>query len=303
MNLWRLNIKTASKNNINPRIFCIEKNILGVGWSVETDNNDLSDKKYIELATERYYKKENRDSGWWKSANSIINKMQINDLCWTRDDDGIYYLGKITGEWQYKNEDEFIEADVVNIRNCEWVRVGTVDEVPGKVVNSFIPSATVQMVNDNTAKVFSQVTYNIKSSKEEYEDINVDSSDIFSIVSSEDCEDIVALYLQKKYDYIIVPSSCKKSTMKYEFVMINKNDGDKAVVQVKNGYVDLNIDEYSKLGVKVYLFTTKGKYLGRDNENIVCINPNEIESFIYENINIIPDRISNILNIIKSYKV
>jgi len=35
--VWRLNIKIAASEGIDPRMFCINNNILGVGWPVEFD--------------------------------------------------------------------------------------------------------------------------------------------------------------------------------------------------------------------------------------------------------------------------
>lgn len=53
-NLWRINIKPSSKEGINPRSFCLERNILGVGWPVgESDN--MTWEEYEDKALEIYY--------------------------------------------------------------------------------------------------------------------------------------------------------------------------------------------------------------------------------------------------------
>jgi hypothetical protein len=40
---------------------------------------------------------------------------------------GLYHLGRVTGEWQYRNSLAHRAADVVNIRECEWRPAEAVD--------------------------------------------------------------------------------------------------------------------------------------------------------------------------------
>src|SRR5699024_381190 len=150
--VWRINIKTASQQKIDPRRFAIDKGYLRIGWPVAEKPTDWE--TYKTQATELY--KQRGDKGWWPAINAIKNRMNINDLCWTRDKMGVYYLGRIIGAWEYKNETKFKEADIVNARACDWVKIGTVDAIPGKIVNSFIPSRTVQRVNSKTILEFSK---------------------------------------------------------------------------------------------------------------------------------------------------
>ena len=134
MKIWRINIKTDAIPGVDPHTFCIQNQILGVGWPVNQEA-PLDMDTYYNLGEEMYY--QNGDNGWWPAINAIQYRMEINDLCWTRDRDGNYYIGRIYGEWEYRSEPEYIEADVVNIRPCKWFETGGVDSVPGKVLNSF----------------------------------------------------------------------------------------------------------------------------------------------------------------------
>jgi len=142
--------------------------------------------------------------------------MQVNDLCWTRDWDGIYYLGRIASDWIYRGGSEYREADVVNIRECDWKKVGAIDSVPGKVVNSFIPSRTVQVVDDDSVRLYSQYLFN-SLSETTYYFLQPVSTDFFSLISSDDCEDIIGIFLQEEKGYRMIPSSCKADTAAYEF--------------------------------------------------------------------------------------
>jgi hypothetical protein len=282
--VWRINLKPASDQSVDPRKFAIEKGYLGIGWPVEGEG--LSDwEKYEQLGREKY----KSSKGWWKGVNAIKNRMKVNDLCWTRDRHGNYYLGRITGEWEYQTGIEFMEADLINTRKCTWIKIGTVDHVPGKVVNSFIPRSTVQRIRDKTVLAFSKFIFNQKSDTKHYR-IEQKASDIFSLLSSEDCEDIIGIYLQFKFDYMMIPSTCKKDTMAYEFVLLHKETRKPAVVQVKNGYDSLNRDHYRE-HEEVFLFTTKGSYLGEPRNSIHCLEPMEIKEFVFAHSHLLPEKV------------
>jgi len=85
--------------------------------------------------------------------------MTDGDFCWTRDWNGVYYVGQICGAWQYLHGDEANNFDVHCVRPCNWLRVGLLDAVPGAVERSFGPSRTVQAVSDETAEAYSRHVY------------------------------------------------------------------------------------------------------------------------------------------------
>jgi hypothetical protein len=285
LTLWRINIKTGAEAGVDPRKFCLDQQCLGVGWPV-SDAEALDWDSYYTLAATEY----KGDKGWWPAINALRNRMAESDLCWTRDTAGIYYLGRIIGPWQYIGSLHHRRADVVNTRACEWLQVGPVDAVPGKIVNSFGPSRTVQAVDDDTAKLFSAYYYNKHTTSGFRYQLSLVAPDIFSLLSSEDCEDLVALYMQME-GYLLLPSTCKPSTSAYEWVMTHKDSGGRACAQVKNGYDDLDVQEYSTFPGKVYLFTSKGHYLGADAHNVECLSTNQLREFIQNHEAILPERI------------
>ena len=286
--IWRLNIKTAAIKGINPRQFCLKNNILGIGWKI-SKSGTVTWGDYISEAREKY-KKHGRK--FTAAINAIKHKMKIGDLCWTRDHDGTYYLGRVNGDWVYASDLDYLAADVVNIRSCEWYKVGTVDVVPGKVVNSYISGSTVQRVLDDNIIAYSEYLINKLTGHELYS-LKEKTKDFMNLISSEDCEDLVALYMQKEHSYICIPSSCKSDTAVYEYVMKHQVTGEKAVAQVKLGDIDLNRDKYDSIGCKVFLFTSKGKYIGKENPNIICLSPDEITLFANKNYLLLPDRIQH----------
>jgi len=300
MNVWRINLKPGAASGIDPRQLCLQKGIVGVGWQIDYNNEPISWETYETEATKIYYEK--GDKSWWPAINAIHNRIKQDDLIWTRDWQGIYYVGRITSDWYYDTHKDCEQADMINVRKCDWQKIGTVEAVPGKIVNSFIPARTVQRVMGNTIEIFSKYTFNKVSGNDIYKINLPENSNIFSLLSSDDCEDILGLYLQLKEDYLIVPSSCKSDTMNYEYELRHKDTGDKAVVQVKNGQVDLHTDDFCNINSIVFLLTTKGQYLGERHENIHFVDPTKMENFVYDNLDIMPDKIRNWTEILTEIK-
>ncbi len=124
--VWRINLKSAATAGIDPRRFCLDNNCLGVGWAVGVAHT-LDAASYNSAARSLYP----TDKGWFPAVNALQSRMEDGDLCWTRDLDGYYYLGRVTGPWRYESDSEHILADIVNVRSCTWIKVGSVEAVPG----------------------------------------------------------------------------------------------------------------------------------------------------------------------------
>ena len=294
MNIWRLTISTDANPGIDARKFCIERSILGLGWPVEA-RSPLDWATYEELGTTTYY--DLGDKGWWPAANAIHNRMKEGDLCWTRDWGGQYYIGRVEGPWEYRGAQEYRDADVVNVRACRWVCAGTDDSVPGKVLNSFRASRTLQAVHDDTVRFYSKLKFNQAGGKPRY-DLSDENRqlDLFSLISPEDCEDIVGIYLQEEHGYRLVPSTCRHDTAKTEFVL--RKQDSKALVQVKQGQVtldrgdfQLDADDYCEW----FLFTTGGYYEGKEASHIHCLNPKTLLEFAFDNVSLMSDRVQQVI--------
>ena len=287
MTVWRIHLRASG---VNPDKHCLEKGIVGVGWQVDNALDNCSLEEYWKLGRMKY-----GNSRWWSAPNAIAKKMQIDDLVWTRDEQGCYYLGRVVGDWFYDTTEAAKKADIVNVRKCEWHKIGTAEKIPGKVVSCFSGRGrAVQKIDGgDTINNFSQKTYNKATRNQFYKVGKLSNADIFSLLSSDDCEDALAIYLYLKYDYFIIPSTCKKNTMGVEYVLINKKTGKSAVAQVKSGNVRLNRDVFSKFDTDVFLFATCGQYYGSEKPNITTINPCVIKEFLYEpaNLHLLPEKI------------
>ena len=282
------------------RRFCLDRNILGVGWPVDGPD-PLDWDTYETLGTAQYYNENYK--GWWPAVNAIRNRMAVDDLCWTRDCEGNYYLGRVDGPWEYRATLEHIDADVVNVRFCHWLRTGTVDPVPGKVLNSFRGGRTVQAVDDDTVSFYPKLQFNLVGGEPAYgisDDVER-GLDLFALALPEDCEDIVAIYLQAKYGYRLIPSTCRLDTVKTEFVLRKANG--KAQVQVKQGGVPLDRDQFKwdpDDPCEWFLFSTSGNYYGDASDHVHCLDPIDVRAFAFENATVMPIRIQRLIRFCQS---
>lgn len=281
--LWRINLKPGSNDPTQDVTeFCVKHGIVGIGWPVDPAPTSVPD--YQRRAKE-HYKGKGRKS--WSRATNAFSAMKSGDLIWTRNRKAVYYLGKITGDWKTNYGREFAAAEVVNVRPCDWKRVGTMDNVPGVVINAFRPAATVQRVRDSGALAYSQRLY----ARLRGEPLPLcGMPEILSMMSAEDLEDVVAIYLQKKRSLLMFPSSCKIDTMTVEYMLVSE-DGTRFGVQVKSGKTALRRDGYGSFDGKVVLFAASGNYDGTQQADCECIEPHVIRDFVLANRNIMPRRI------------
>ena len=62
----------------------------------------------------------------------------IGSLAWTRDPDGLYWLGRIEGPYFRDTSEEAATVDLVHVRACRWLSEPLVEpNVPAAVVATF----------------------------------------------------------------------------------------------------------------------------------------------------------------------
>ena len=142
--------------------YCLKENVLGLGWQTNSQNNRASWDEYEKEASEKY------GSSDLSRVRYLKNNIRINDLIWTRDTQGNYYLAKVEAEWEYFSNKNAQDADIVNIVRCNIIKVPSVDDVPGKVVACFRPSRTIQAIRDETALNYSEYLWNKLSGQDFY---------------------------------------------------------------------------------------------------------------------------------------
>ena len=279
--VYRIHIRPKVGANKQRKAFkyCLNHGVLGMGWAV-AGRSRLSWDDYIAAAEQKYEYKE------VQPVRYLHREVKENDLIWTRDTAGNYYLGRVVSPWKYRATEEALQADIVNICCCELVSVD-IDDVPGKVVACFRPSRTIQAIRDETVSIYSQLLWNDIAGFNQYSPQSPANPDIYTFLDDIETENAVAIYLQMR-GWIYLPKSRKADTMGYEYILINRETFERAVVQVKTGKTSLNRDDWSNFPAKVFLFQSNNKYTGSMYKHVECIPPDYLREFLFSNQNLLP---------------
>ncbi|MCC6105743.1 hypothetical protein [Acetobacter sp.] len=275
--------------------YCLKHGILGVGWRVDEIGATKDWDTFYKIATNVY------DN--LRACTYIRNRVHEGDLVWTRDTQGNYYLARVLSGWEYftteGSQGKGSGVDIGNVFRVAFELV-TIDEVPGKVVACFRPRRTIQAIRDSTVITYTKFLWNQRAKKAiyEFDRTLVDNTDIFSLLDSEEVEDLVFLYLQWK-NWYVVPNSRKADTMAFEYEVICPKTGGHAQVQVKTGYTSLNLEKYKNSTFRVILFQSNDLYCGKLTPNVTCISRNELENFL-KRAEWLPARYRNKMNMLNT---
>ena len=287
--LWRVTVKTSSQDK-KDFAFCRQNNILGVGWCLRDEKDD----PYVPASIEECEQKGREQypsSRGFVVAIHALKEMAVDDLIWTRHN-GIYYLCRVLSTWKYNCDPAHVYEDVINYVEVEFHEIGTVETVPGKVVNAFRARSSLQRIKGEIPLKYSEHLYNAITGTQFYPDCAVKREDILEFLQPEDVEEVVSLYLQLEKDYLIYSSTNKLDTQTYELVAVARDGSHKAYPQVKTGNTPLDGSQFKELtvgGDQVFLFTVDGEYC--NTEGVEILDKKALIDFIYAHKNIMPGRI------------
>jgi len=282
MYLFRIHIRPSGGSADMEKTFdyCLRNGILGVGWRLNSIKKTTNWNEYFNEASTIH-----DNLSICKYIKKWVGK---DDLVWTRDAGGQYYLSRVLSGWEYWMTQEAIDLDIdiANIFRVEFKKV-QIDEVPGKVIACFRAPRTFQGIDDEKAFEYSKYLWNVSSGKKIYEVNKSKFSDIFMMLDDEETEDLVFLYLQSKGWYV-VPNSRKGDTMSFEYLAVDPKSGEKALTQVKTGNDRLNKDDYIHYPYKIFLFQSNEYYDGDGNINVACLTRKELFDFLNKSIAWLP---------------
>ena len=295
--VWRLHTKpkVSVKNKLETKVAneLIKRKIVAIGWTLREDiyneltatgKNELEeDEKSIKDDFEKYKKiieknnyetiKGEKKSFFYGKVNPNLirlNNLKKDDLIWIRSK-GKYHLGRVTekSHYLYAYRDSQKNSDILKLginnqfTDIEWHEIGTESEIPGRILIAFYQREALIEIDEKFVVDISQILYNKKDNYYKISDkLENNKTNFYGLLSPNDCEDLLYFYLYHKFKYIVIPSTNKINTQNYEFVMLNSNNRDgKIYIQVKNGEVNIEINNYKNFGGEIYLLTTRGNVL------------------------------------------
>jgi hypothetical protein len=314
MIIWRLQTNTDTPTGEKIAQLCLDYKIMALGWSLKDEHlpgyglsaDELADVRKMRSMIKTfsdYQEVFNKYPSIYKgraneNVRRLANEVEVDDLVWMRLD-GIYYLGRVCdgSKWQYSCDEHMLTMDAANQRTAiDWQRVGDESAVPGAVSTSMIRGKTLQRIKKEGILGYSQLLYNSLVKNDYYKNVHLPKTlkTFYSLLSTEDCEDLLCAWLYSKYGYVAIPSTNKKSTELYECVLKDPVTGKRIYPQVKDGDIDIDANLYAHLDGEVWLFTVFGRILNlADQERIKTVDADVLYKFVQSKSgnNVLPDSI------------
>lgn len=266
---------------------CVAKGVLGLGWALPSPGNrPIGWSQYVTEATKLY-----GSARELSRVKYLHDRVAIDDLIWTRDLDGRYYLAQALASWCYDDSQDAWNADVVNIIPCDIRLIGLADSVPGKVVSCFRPTRAIQQIADDTISSFSQLKWNEVSGSPKYAPAN-SRLDLFALIGDQATEDLVLLYLQLD-GWLVMASTRRGDTLAYELVLVHRETCERAVVQVKSGDDPLDPSGWAGRSERVFLFQAHGRYGSASAPGVECIQPQAILDLVSARPQLMPSAVAS----------
>lgn len=316
ISIWRFNLHTI--NSVEERIktfeYCEENKIIGTGWKTDIRLMD-SEKEHI--SNDEFNKRLNNsiysNQRGFKTSMRLLKEMKKDDLIWTRKNNN-YYICRVTGKAKdfmpgdRTKEIENEPYDIWHYVPCEFIKVGTEDNVLGTIVRSFNMGVVCHIRgggSEDIVREFSKKVYN-KYAQKDYYMVKKPKNKwnyFWESMGALEIEEIVGLYMQIKLGYGIYTSTNKKDTKEYEYILFKRdNVKEKAKLQVKTS--NINMNEYNVGDIPFYFFTT-GNYWkdGRilkdeelrkfeDENKVTILTKEELLEFAKENQDNLPYRLN-----------
>lgn len=301
----RINLKTATEQREKLIDFCLygknqfNNQFLAIGWScVNIEFGQYTDfYNAVKVYVHSQHKRIN-------PALNIFSYADVNDLFWTRDMNGVYWICRVKDTAKvYLNK----VLDIGAVLPVEAYAFGL--EVPGQIKASFNrPNGGItEKVKGINIIEYSKFVFN-KLSGEDYYDVNLNIADnVIANLPDFELEELVISYLQIVEGYYLLSNSIanKSTTVKIECQLISRdvNNVKKAVVQVKGPKASeldaLAFKEYEDKGYYIYLYAREIKNL-EEMKNVIRIHTQELQAFYMEYKVILPEsntQFENLFNI------
>lgn len=294
----RINLKTNTNQREKLIDFCLhDKNqFLAIGWScVDFKTDDYS--AFYDTVVAYVHGQKRR----LNPALNIFKDACVNDLFWTRDLNGVYWICRVTEPAKaYLNKD----LDIGAVLPVKAYAFGL--EVPGQIKASFNRSrgGIVERLKDSTIIEYSKYVYN-KLSKKDYYEVNLNiANNIIDNLPAFELEELVISYIQIVEGYYLLSNSIanKSTTVKIECQFISRdiNNVKKAVVQVKAKQATaldaLSFKAYEDKGYYIYLYAPNIENMEK-MKNVIKITPKELQDFYGKYKAILPESITQFENL------
>lgn len=286
----RLHLKTNTCHRQEMVDFCLNNSeqYVAIGWSRLSEGITSDDFR-------EYYNRIKQENGKANPAINIFRNAKVDDLLWTRDLNGNYWICKVKSPVKVVCDKRM---DIGALIPVEAYNFGM--QVPGQIKASFtrINGGTAGYIRDGIIVEYSKLVFNQLSQSNYYQVIPYVGG-LLDNLPDFDLEELVISYLQVKENYYVLSNSIAKNstTIKIECEMMSRDveNPRKAVVQVKGKKArelnTLDFKQYVEEGYIVYLHAPKISNLDQ-LKNVVRIYDSTLLDFYEKNKPILPASIT-----------
>lgn len=286
----RLHLKTNTCHRQEMVDFCLNNSeqYVAIGWSRLSEGITSDDFR-------EYYNRIKQENGKANPAINIFRNAKVDDLLWTRDLNGNYWICKVKSPVKVVCDKRM---DIGSLIPVEAYNFGM--QVPGQIKASFtrINGGTAGYIRDEIIIEYSKLVFNQLSQSNYYQVIPYVGG-LLDNLPDFDLEELVISYLQVKENYYVLSNSIakKSTTIKIECEMMSRDveNPRKAVVQVKGKKAReldaLDFKQYVEEGYIVYLHAPKISNLDQ-LKNVVRIYDSTLLDFYEKNKPILPASIT-----------
>lgn len=294
VNLYRINLKTATDDRYKLLEFCLfhrDEQYVAIGWSHVYPNDGRGFNLYMD-----YYEKVKEYHKRMNAAHNIFRDTTVNDLFWTRDTNGNYWICRAKSGAVPKREKNLDIGAVVPV---DAHLVGL--DVPGGIKAAFTRphSGIAQRIYDENLLEYSKNEYNRLSKKKLYEVGVIENENIINNLPDFELEELVISYIQIKYDYYVLSNSIanKSTTPGIECILHSRKKGntDRIVVQVKGGNkATLKAEDFKSYLDQGYMVFLYAPHCSNESklQDVVCISKQELIDFYNEYKRNLPESIT-----------
>lgn len=279
---------------------CTDNDLVGVGW----DRGDLPLETTLEDVCTLI---ENEQApGWGKRAAQCVRRLGADavngDFIWTRDTSGRYLLGRFSGPYRYDGSDAARAVDVHQVRDVEWLPEPMNDlTVPGAVVRAFTGrGSSFSRVHNMGARRLTDHLW--ARSFGIARKLDVTPAEILtSYLDPYDVEDLVFVWLQLKRNLLVLPRARQRDTPVYEWTLLDRSTGERAIVQVKTGETAVDLEALAGARTNevraTYAFSTSGNYDGDPKSVTETIDSADLLGLAEVHPEVLPPRVKSMFEL------
>jgi hypothetical protein len=292
--IWRTKMRSL-KPSVNHKIQAahnFDHGIVGIGWGVEELPSGAS--------LQEVFARIGSQPGWTKSAVYTVRRFaedaEVGDYVWTRDPQGRFRLGRITGPYRYENSELAALTDTHQVRDCEWSDQPLGDlEVPGGVIRGFVGTSTsFSRLLDKGARTYTAWLWE-KLHGRAPAPLSFTYLEVLQQLEPYDLEDLVYAWMQVVKGYLALPKARRTDTPAYEWTMLSRETFTSAIVQVKSGNTAVDMEALAAAAPSdetvIFACSATGQFSGDPSRKIHGILPADLVTFVREHERLLPPRV------------